>query len=63
MVNFDFVFAFNVLQLFDLLKFHENFTTKSQDLKYFTVGPHPEFKESRCFFIVKNDTKKEVNTY
>jgi len=45
--------------LMDLLKFHESFENKIKDLQYFTVGPHPEYKESRCFFVVRKDGTRE----
>lgn len=30
-----------------------------KDLKDFTVGLHPEFNQTRCFFVVKNDGTRE----
>jgi hypothetical protein len=46
--------------VFELLKFHDKFEDKSRDIKGFTTGTHPEFKNTRCFFVVKNDGSKEV---
>ena len=31
-----------------------------EKLKNFTVGIHPEYKNTRCFFIVREDGTKEV---
>lgn len=45
--------------LTELLKFHDSSDNKTKDLKYFTVGPHPEYKESRCFFVVRQDGTRE----
>jgi len=45
--------------IYDLLKNHRNFDTKSKDLSYFTTGKHDEHDYSRCFFIVKTDGTKE----
>ena len=30
-----------------------------EDLDHFTVDVHPEYKDTRCFFAVKKDGKKE----
>jgi len=45
--------------LLELLKFHEHHDNKIKDLQNFTVEPHPEHKESRCFFVVRKDGTKE----
>jgi hypothetical protein len=43
----------------ELLKHHEKAEEKLKDLKDFTVGLHPEFKETRCFFVIKEDGSKD----
>ncbi len=43
----------------ELLKYHDKYEAKSKDLKGFTTGPHPEYKNTRCFFAVKEDGSKE----
>jgi len=48
---------FNVL--LDILKHHPNFEEKARNLKNFTAGRHPSHKDSRCFFIVREDGTKE----
>jgi len=45
--------------LLELLKFHDHHENKIKDLQHFTVGPHPEHKDSRCFFVVRKDGHKE----
>jgi hypothetical protein len=45
--------------LLELLKFHDHHEQKLKDLQHFTVGPHPEHKDSRCFFVVRKDGHKE----
>ena len=45
--------------LLELLGFHDKKDAKKDGLKHFTVGTHPEHPETRCFFIVKEDGKKE----
>lgn len=45
--------------LMELLKHHEKAEEKLKDCKDFTVGLHPEFKQTRCFFVIKNDGTKE----
>jgi len=45
--------------LVELLKYHDNAEEKSKDLKHFTVGTHPLYKQTRCFFVVRNDGTKE----
>ena len=44
----------------DILKFHENGEKKLENMKHFTVGIHPEYKSTRCFFVVKQDGSQEV---
>jgi Protein of unknown function (DUF3223) len=46
-------------QLMELLKYHEKADEKLKGIKEFTVGIHPEYKETRCFFVVKEDGTKE----
>lgn len=46
-------------QLLELLKHHDKAEEKLKDVKDFTVGLHPEYKQTRCFFVVKNDGSKE----
>lgn len=43
----------------ELLQYHEKAEQKLSDLKYFTVGINPVYKDTRCFFIVRNDGSKE----
>jgi len=45
--------------LMELLKYHESYDEKSKDIKHFTVGQHPLYKQTRCFFVVRNDGTKE----
>lgn len=35
-----------------ILGFHERHEEKLKDLSHFIVGPHPEFKSTRCFLVV-----------
>lgn len=46
-------------QVMELVKFHDKAEEKIKGLKDFTVGIHPEYKETRCFFVVKEDGTKE----
>jgi len=46
-------------QLMELLKHHEKSEEKLKDAKDFTVGLHPEYKQTRCFFVIKNDGTQE----
>lgn len=41
------------------MKYHEKADEKLKGLKDFTVGLHPEFKQTRCFFVIKEDGSKE----
>ena len=43
----------------ELLKYHDRGEEKVGDLDHFTVDIHPEFKETRCFFIIRKDGSKE----
>jgi len=43
----------------ELLKYHDKGEDKLKGLKFFTVNIHPEYKDTRCFFAVKEDGKKE----
>ena len=45
--------------LVELLKYHDKAEQKLNGLKYFSVGIHPEFKETRCFIAVKENGDKE----
>jgi Protein of unknown function (DUF3223) len=38
---------------------HEKGAEKLKGMKSFTVGFHPEYEETRCFFILKEDGSKE----
>lgn len=42
-----------------LLALHEKGETKLAELDHFTVDIHPEYKDTRCFFVVKADGTKE----
>lgn len=46
-------------QLMELLKHHDKGEEKLKDAQDFTVGLHPEFKQTRCFFVIKKDGTKE----
>jgi len=46
-------------QIMELLKHHDKADEKLKDVKDFTVGLHPEFKQTRCFFVIKEDGTKE----
>ncbi len=48
-------------KLKDLLKFHDHGEQKLEKLNHFTVGIHPEYKTTRCFFIVREDGTQEAN--
>jgi Protein of unknown function (DUF3223) len=43
----------------ELLKHHERGEEKLKDVEGFTVSLHPEFKQTRCFFVIKKDGTKE----
>lgn len=42
-----------------LLAYHERHDEKIQGKSHYTVDIHPEFQETRCFFVVKEDGTKE----
>lgn len=46
-------------QLIELLKYHDKAEDKAKGLKDFTVGIHPEYNLTRCFFVIKDDDTKE----
>lgn len=46
-------------QLLELLKHHEKGEEKIKGAKDFTVSLHPEYKQTRCFFVIKEDGTKE----
>lgn len=43
----------------ELLKHHEKAEEKLKGAKDFTVSLHPEYKQTRCFFVIKEDGSKE----
>jgi len=43
----------------ELLTLHEKGEEKLNNLKHFTVDIHPEHKDTRCFFVVRNDDTRE----
>lgn len=43
----------------ELLKYHDKANEKLQGVKSFVVDFHPTYKQTRCFFIVKEDETKE----
>lgn len=49
----------DVDMLKELLKFHDNSAEKLKGVKGFTVDFHPTYKQTRCFFIVREDDTKE----
>jgi len=42
----------------ELLKYHDN-KEKLKGAKSYVVDFHPVYKQTRCFFIVKDDESKE----
>ena len=46
-------------QLLELLKHHEHGEEKLKGVKDFTVSLHPEYKQTRCFFVLRDDGTKE----
>lgn len=50
---------FEVKFIVDLLKFHKNGEAKLKDMKKVIVDSHPNFKATRCFFVVRADGTKE----
>lgn len=49
--------------LLALLKYHKNSEEKLSNVKGFTVGFHPTFDATRCFFILREDGSKEDFSY
>jgi len=45
--------------LYELLKHHEKFEEKSKGFKHFTAGQHPEYKQTRCFFVIDEQGNKQ----
>jgi len=45
--------------LYELLKHHDKFEEKTKGLKFFTAGQHPEYKQTRCFFVVDESGAKQ----
>lgn len=45
------------------MKYHTKGEEKLKDFEYFTVDLHPEFKDTKCFFVVKKDGTKEDFSY
>jgi len=43
----------------ELLKLHDSSDSKLKDAKSFLVDFHPVYKQTRCFFVVKEDGTKE----
>jgi len=43
----------------EIIKFHDKYEDKLKNFAHFEVGNHPEFKKTRCFFVVKKDGSKE----
>lgn len=46
--------------ILDILNFHNSVKDKTANMDYITVCEHPDFKSSRCFFIVNKDGSKIV---
>ena len=46
-----------------MLSYHSNAKDKLNNLDYFTVSDHPEYKSTRCFFIVNKDGTRTVLYY
>merc|ERR1711862_895241 len=43
----------------ELLTYHDKADQKMKDLKTFIVDFHPVYKQTRCFFIVRENDEKE----
>jgi hypothetical protein len=43
----------------EILKYHNDYEEKIYDYKNFTVDIHPQYINTRCYFIVKNNGNKE----
>jgi len=46
-------------KLAELLKYHDKGDEKLKELKDFTVGFHPVYNKTRCFFVIKEDGTRE----
>jgi len=49
----------DVDMLKELLKHHDNSAEKLKGVKGFTVDFHPTYKQTRCFFIIREDDARE----
>lgn len=47
----------------ELVKYHKKGEEKLKDWEYFILDFHPEFKETKCFFVVRKDGSKEDFSY
>ena len=45
--------------LLAVFRLHPEYEHKSAGLKTFAIGKHPEYPESKCFFVVKEDGTQE----
>jgi len=43
----------------EIIKFHARSADKLKNFASFQVGPHPEYNQTRCFFVVKTEGEKE----
>ena len=43
----------------EIISFHERSEQKMADFDHFEVGKHPQFENTRCFFVVRKDGTKE----
>jgi DNA-directed RNA polymerase V subunit 1 len=43
----------------EIFKHHYKYEELSTNLSHFTVGVHPTYTETRCFFLVKKDQTKQ----
>lgn len=43
----------------ELLSYHDKADEKLKDFKNFIVDVHPEYQDTRCLFVVRNDGSKE----
>jgi len=46
-------------QVRELLSYHDNAENKLKNLKHFVVDVHPQFMDTRCLFVVKEDGTRE----
>ena len=42
-----------------VFRLHPDYDNKSKGLKTFAVGKHPQYLESKCFFVVREDGSRE----